>query len=375
MSSDGASSAALEHATPSPEYVLDRIELEDHAPEYVPEPEHPEYHVPSDDDIQVEDQPHADDASPTAESPGYIANSESMEEDSIDYLDEPEAGDEDHEEDPSEEHEPKDANHEENPNEEHKPEDEDTKEEEPSEGSDETEPFEKDETAVTPPPPPRHRRARISVRPQPPMAASTHALIDAFSVVLPLSPPLAPLIPSSLSQIPSPLFPLPTTSPTYDQAPLGHRTAMIRVRDDILEEDMLPWRRFVLTAPPPGPCHDARTIARAVDKAEDVRYVRALQASMHRTMTSIEEVNLRVSYQAQVRRRESDDFYTQLHDAYTDRRDIRLEIDVVKGQRTAYEIELHEVRQAYLSSEAQNKALLARLETLETHMSRMEWQH
>ncbi|GJR52388.1 hypothetical protein Tco_1402909 [Tanacetum coccineum] len=71
-----------------------------------------------------------------------------------------------------------------------------------------------------------------------------------------------------------------------------------------------------------------------------------------RLTTSIEEVNLR-----------------------TDRRDIRLEIDVVRGQRTAYERELHEVRQAYLSSEAQNRALLARLETLETHMSRMEWQH
>ncbi|GKG30375.1 hypothetical protein Tco_0420273, partial [Tanacetum coccineum] len=54
--------------------------------------------------------------------------------------------------------------------------------------------------------------------------------------------------------------------------------------------------------------------------------------------------------------------------------DIRLEIDVVRGQRTAYETELHEVRQAYLSSEAQNRALLARLETLKTHMSRMVWQ-
>ncbi|GJY43015.1 hypothetical protein Tco_0431228, partial [Tanacetum coccineum] len=64
-------------------------------------------------------------------------------------------------------------------------------------------------------------------------------------------------------------------------------------------------------------------------------YVRALQASEHKMMTSIEEVNLR---------------------------------------RTAYETELHEVRQAYLSSEARNRALLARLETLETHMSRMVWQ-
>ncbi|GKB54937.1 hypothetical protein Tco_0905690, partial [Tanacetum coccineum] len=62
------------------------------------EPKHPEYHAPSDDDIQVEDQPYADDASPTAESPGHIADSESMEEDFINYLDEPEDDDEDLEE-------------------------------------------------------------------------------------------------------------------------------------------------------------------------------------------------------------------------------------------------------------------------------------
>ncbi|GJX77477.1 hypothetical protein Tco_0324288 [Tanacetum coccineum] len=178
--------------------------------------------------------------------------------------------------------------------------------------------------------------------------------------------------------------PVPPTNPTYDQAPLGHRAAMIRIRDDIPEEYMPPRRRFVLTAPPPG-CdvaessataaraprgqydfvddvesgqglirslgHEAWTISRAADRVEDVGYVRALQASEHRMMTSIEEVNLRVSYQAQVRRQESEDFYTQLHDARTDRRDIRLEIDVVRGQRTAYKTELHE-----------------------THMSRMEWQ-
>ncbi|GJQ89778.1 hypothetical protein Tco_0000917 [Tanacetum coccineum] len=100
-----------------------------------------------------------------------------------------------------------------------------------------------------------------------------------------------------------------------------------------------------------SPGHKARTIARAADRAEDVTYARALQASEHRMMTSIEEVNLR-----------------------TDRRDIRLEIDIVRGQRTAYETELQEVRRAYLKSEVQNRALLARLETLETHMTRMEWQ-
>nr|GFB50011.1 hypothetical protein [Tanacetum cinerariifolium] len=137
------------------------------------------------------------------------------------------------------------------------------------------------------------------------------------------------------------------------------RESMIHRRDDILVEDMPPRRIFALTGPPPGcdvaerqglicsPSHDTQTIARAADRAEDASYVRM---------------------------QESENFYTHLFDAQTDHRDIRLEIDVVRGQRTAYETELQEVHQAYLSFEAQNRELLARLETLKTHMSRMEWQ-
>nr|GEZ81262.1 transposon Ty3-G Gag-Pol polyprotein [Tanacetum cinerariifolium] len=124
---------------------------------------------------------------------------------------------------------------------------------------------------------------------------------------------------------------------------------MIRRRDDILEEDMPPQKRFALTGPPPE-CDVAESSAAAARAPKkDVGYGRALQASEHRMMTSIKEVNLRVSYQAHVRRQKSVNFYTQLLYAQTDRRDIRLEIDV-------------------------NKALLAQLETLETHMSRIEWQ-
>ncbi|GJR76964.1 putative reverse transcriptase domain-containing protein [Tanacetum coccineum] len=139
---------------------------------------------------------------------------------------------------------------------------------------------------------------------------------------------------------------------------------MIRMRDDIPKEDMPPRRRFVLTAPLPGcdraksssaaaarasrgqyafvdavgtrqglvssPGHDARTIARAADRAEDVGYVRALQASLVKMMNfNRGNVTLRVSY-----------------------------LGTVRGQRTPYETELHEVRQAYLRFESQNKALL-----------------
>nr|GFB15061.1 hypothetical protein [Tanacetum cinerariifolium] len=234
---------------------------------------------------------------------------------------------EDPKEDPSEEHEPEDDDEdpEEDPNEEHE-----------SKGSDETEPFKKDKIAVTPPPP-RHRGARISVRPQPPMAASTQALIDAFT--------------SGSSP-----YPLPPTSPAYDHAQLGRRAAMIHRKDDILEEDMPPRRRFALTGSPPG-CDVAESSTAATASAprsqydfvdtveagkEDASYVRALQASERRMMTSIEEVNLRVSYQEQVRRQKSENFYTQLLDAQSDHRDIRLKIDVVRGQRTAYETELQE---------------------------------
>nr|GEV11571.1 putative reverse transcriptase domain-containing protein [Tanacetum cinerariifolium] len=258
----------------SPAYVPDPMELDEHVPVYVSGPEHPEYHAPSDDDMQVED----DDEDPEENLEG----------------------------DPSEEHEPEDDDEdlEKDPNEEHEPKDKNTKE--PSKGSDETEPFEEDKIVVTPPPP-RHRR----------------------------------------------------------------RAAMIRRRDDILKEDMPPRRRFALTGPPPrydvaesftaatraprsqynfvdtveaghglirSPGHDTRTIARVDDIVEDVGYVRALQASERRMMTSIEEVNLRVSYQAQVRRQESANFYTQLLDAQTDRRDIRLEIDVVRDTRDSQEV-------------------------------------
>ncbi|GKE84864.1 hypothetical protein Tco_1558606, partial [Tanacetum coccineum] len=193
----------------SPAYVHDPMELDEHA----------------------KDQPYADDASPTAESPGYIADSDLMEDDtdtdSIDYPDEPgtddedpEDEDEDPEEDPSEEHDPEDEDEdpEEDPSEEYDPEDEDedpeedpseehesgdgdAKEDEPFEDSDKIEPFEENETAVTPPPPrsPQTRvpfsqtrlcRAWKTVRPEPPMPASMEARIaeHAATPIPPTSP-------------------------------------------------------------------------------------------------------------------------------------------------------------------------------------------
>nr|GFB90283.1 hypothetical protein [Tanacetum cinerariifolium] len=145
MSSDNAQSAvtytSISSNSDGPSWGIplmnaDPMELDEHVPIYVPEPEHSEYHASSDDDIQVKD------------------------------------NDKDPKEYPSKKHKPEDDNKDpaKDPNEENEHEDEDTKE--PSEGSDETKPFEEDETTVTPPPP-RHHGARISVRPQTHMAAST----------------------------------------------------------------------------------------------------------------------------------------------------------------------------------------------------------
>ncbi|GKE36130.1 hypothetical protein Tco_1455452 [Tanacetum coccineum] len=330
-------------------------------------------------DMDPYEEPYSKDALPTTKSPGYIADSNPMEDDtdadSIDYPNEPgtnnEDEDEDPEEDPSKEHHPEDEDEdpEEDPSEEHEPEDEDAKEDDSFEDSDKTEPFEENETAATPPPP-RHRRVRIFVRPQTPMTASTQALIDA---------PAARPLPSPPLPLPSP----PPINPTNDQALLGHRAAMICMRDDIPEEDMPHRRRFVLTAPPPG-CDIAKSSATAAARASRCQYdfvdavgtgqglIRSLGHDV-RTIARAADKGEDVGY-AQVRRQESEIFFTQLHDAWPDRRNIRLEINVVRGQRTTYETELHKVCQAYLSSETRNKDLLARLDTLETHMSRMEWQ-
>ncbi|GJY55227.1 hypothetical protein Tco_0446891 [Tanacetum coccineum] len=174
-----------------PAYVPDPMELDEHVPLYVPG--HPECHDSSEENMPVEDQSDAEDAN----SHGFLADSDSMEDDtdagSIDYPDEPEDG-EDDDEDP-----------EEDPIEEHESEDGEAKEDEPFEDSDGTE---EDETAATPPP----------------------------------------------------------TNPTYDHAPLGHRAAMIRIRDDIPEEVMPPRGRSVITAPPLG-CDIAESSAAVAARA------------------------------------------------------------------------------------------------------------
>ncbi|GKE20193.1 hypothetical protein Tco_1431705 [Tanacetum coccineum] len=153
--------------------------------------------------------------------------------------------------------------------------------------AEDTEAFETDESALTPIPSPKRRMARISVRPQTPMSFDTKAFIAAVAAALLSSPPPSPLtlLSSSLPQISSPSLPVPSlplplpspptvTRPTYDEAPLGYRAAVIRLRaasppthhpseipspplllpstshrDDLPEADMLLRKRARFTAP------------------------------------------------------------------------------------------------------------------------------
>ncbi|GJT40881.1 hypothetical protein Tco_0940746 [Tanacetum coccineum] len=59
-------------------------------------------------------------------------------------------------------------------------------------------------------------------------------------------------------------------------------------------------------------------------------------------MTALEMVNMRVSYQVDVRSRESLEFHSRHHDAQTDRAAVRAEIKVLRRERLTYEQEMLE---------------------------------
>ncbi|GJY55972.1 putative reverse transcriptase domain-containing protein, partial [Tanacetum coccineum] len=242
--------AALQ-APPSPDYVpgLEEPKQAPPSPDYVPGPEH------ADDEIVAEDQPDAEDASPTAQSPDYVPESdpeadpeedddEDPEEDPVDYS--ADGGDDgDDEDEPSEEDEDDDVDMEADGDEE--------EEEHPAPAdsvvvalpatdqapsAEETEPFETDESAATPPPHPAYRvTARISIpAPVPTPVWSDAEVARLLAISTPPSSPLSPWS-SPLPQIPSPSLPLSPPSPVLSPAlppslirSLGYQAAMIWLR-------------------------------------------------------------------------------------------------------------------------------------------------
>ncbi|GJR33156.1 retrovirus-related pol polyprotein from transposon TNT 1-94 [Tanacetum coccineum] len=101
----------------------------------------------------------------------------------------------------------------------------------------------------------------------------------------------------------------------------------------------------------PGPTMDHRVEYSLVDTMET-----RFRDTEKRMMTALEMVNMRVSYQVDVRSRESLEFYLRHHDAQKDHAVVRAEIE------------------ALARSEAYCRTLEARVTVLETEVRRHEWQ-
>nr|GEY52252.1 hypothetical protein [Tanacetum cinerariifolium] len=210
-------------APPSPDYIPGSEAPP--SPDYIPGPEYPEY-LPSVDDVfPAEEQSLPAAVLPTAESPGYITDSElemdpveedgddeKSKRDSIDYptsRGDDEDGDDLSEDDADDEDEEESSDSEE-------------EEEEhlaltfpalalhssiaASEDSDQTEPFEEGETAATLPPYAYRVTARISVRPHIPMLFPSESEVERLLSIP--TPPLSPVLPTSYP-LPPFLMPLP----------------------------------------------------------------------------------------------------------------------------------------------------------------------
>ncbi|GJR42677.1 hypothetical protein Tco_1310780, partial [Tanacetum coccineum] len=244
--------AALQ-APPSPDYVPGPEEPEQAPPslDYVPGPEH------ANDEIVAEDQPDAEDASPTAQSPNYVSESdpeadpekdddEDPEEDPVDYS--ADGGDDrDDEDESSEEDEDDEVDMEADEDEEEEEEEHPTPADsvvvalpatDQAPSAEETKLLETDESADTPPPDLAYRViAMISIPAPVPMPVWSDAEVARLLAIS--TPPSSLLSPwsSPLPQIPSPSLPLSPPSPVLSPAPppspihsLGHRAAMIRMR-------------------------------------------------------------------------------------------------------------------------------------------------
>ncbi|GJW51103.1 putative reverse transcriptase domain-containing protein [Tanacetum coccineum] len=146
---------------------------------------------------------------------------------------------------------------------------------------------------------------------------------------------------------------------------------------DILKADTPPRKRLLLTTPRPS-CEVGESFAAAAARQPRPTMAHRVDYSLvdtietrfrdteRRMMTALEMVNMRVSYQVDVRSRESSEFYSRHHDAQKDRAAVRAEIEVLRRERLAYEQESIETRQALARSEAYCRALEARVIVLET---------
>ncbi|GJT88211.1 hypothetical protein Tco_1069928 [Tanacetum coccineum] len=345
---------------PGPEHPpsLDYVPGPEHPPSpvevpYVSETEYPEYLVPSDAEEPLEDQPLPLDASPTALSPGYMVDSdpdedpdEDPEEDHVDYP----ADEGDGDDEPSDDDDDDDTNDEDEEPFEDEDDDDDEEHLAPADSSaipvvdpvpsaGDTEAFEMDESAPTPRSPQiripfaqaRLRRARNTVRLEPPMPPSMEARIAEYAAAPTPPSPLSPWS-SPLPQIPSPPPPL-LPALLFIPPPVDHR-------EDIPGAELPPRKRLCLTAltsryevgessiAAPRPIRGHRADYRFIgtmdaeiirQRAEEVGYgIRDVwdptKAVEEVAPTTLEGVNARVTELAAVQEPDTQDIYAVIED-------------------------------------------------------------
>ncbi|GJS96595.1 hypothetical protein Tco_0803563 [Tanacetum coccineum] len=378
---------------PGPEFPPSPVEVP-----YVPEPEYPEYLVPSDAEAPLEDQPLPADASPTALSPGYPSDDD---DDDDDTDDEDEESFEDEDDDEEEEHlaladssvvlvvDPV-----------------------PSTGD--TEVFETDESAPTPRSPQiripfaqtRLRRARKTVRLEPPMSPSMEARIAEYAATPALpSPPPSPLSPWSppLSQIPLPPLPPPPSSlhlppPVPTSLPLPSSPLPLLLVSlfipppvdywkDIPEAKLPPHKRLCPTAPTSRFIGTMDAEIRR-QRAEEVGYgikdvwEDPTEAVEEVAPTTLKGVNARVTELVAVQEQDTQDIYAVIEDGQDRQTQLFQRVNglVEDGQfhyKTArlLDREAHVSREAWAhsvglsSAESLMMTLIAHVSSLHGHLS------
>ncbi|GJY35593.1 hypothetical protein Tco_0420971 [Tanacetum coccineum] len=234
-------------APPSPDYVSGPEYPP--SPEFVPEPVYPEFMPPEDEILPAEEQPLPAAVSPTADSPGYVPESDPEEDPEEDDDEDPKEDPADYPADGGDDGDDEDESSDDDEDEDVDIEGDEEEEEHPAPAdsitvalpavdqapsAEETEP---DETPISLPP--REEVERLLAMPTPPSSP-----LSPWSSPLPQipSPPLPPILsplPVSppLPQIPSPPLPVsspvPVLSPSPPASPicpLGYRAAMIRLR-------------------------------------------------------------------------------------------------------------------------------------------------
>nr|GEV80439.1 putative reverse transcriptase domain-containing protein [Tanacetum cinerariifolium] len=372
---------------PGPENPLSLVEIP-----YVPKPEYPEYLVPSDVEAPLEDQPLRADASPTAASPGYVADfdpdkdpEEDPEDDHADYPADRGDGDDETSDDDDDDDDIDDDDEE--PFEEEEDDEEEEEHLAPTDSSfvpivdpvppaGDTEAFETDESASTPRSP--HtiiplsqtclRRTRKTVRLEPPMPASMEACIARHAALL--SPPL--LVPSTLLPLLSPL----NTSPTDTGAPLGYRASMIRMRallpstsrkTDIPEADVPPRKRACLTTPAPG---------FEVRESSTVGGARQPGPTLESDLRRYRGVNQRVIELDTIVRQRTDEFEVRFEEAQDDRALLRARVNTLFRDRPDHrrttmllDREAMYAREAWAGSEDRSATIVAHVHTLEAQVA------